>query len=76
MVNAASKLIRIEEAPTGAGVADRPRPGRACHWRRRRPGRRPVAAPVTDDYVGDPADRTGFGGLEAVDEVTMVASRT
>ena len=26
-----------------------------------------------DDYVGDPADRTGFGGLEAVDEVTMLA---
>jgi hypothetical protein len=25
-----------------------------------------------DDYVGDPADRTGFGGLEAIDEVTMV----
>jgi uncharacterized protein len=25
-----------------------------------------------DDYVGDPADRTGFGGLEAVDEITMV----
>ena len=25
-----------------------------------------------DDYVGDPADRTGFGGLEAVDDVTMV----
>jgi phage tail sheath protein FI len=26
-----------------------------------------------DDYVGDPADRTGFGGLEAIDEVTMVS---
>jgi phage tail sheath protein FI len=25
-----------------------------------------------DDYVGDVADRTGVGGLEAVDEVTMV----
>jgi phage tail sheath protein FI len=25
-----------------------------------------------DDYVGDSADRTGFGGLEAVDEVTML----
>ena len=24
------------------------------------------------DYVGDSADRTGFGGLEAVDEVTML----
>ena len=26
-----------------------------------------------DDYVGDSADRTGFGGLEAIDEVTMLA---
>ena len=26
----------------------------------------------TDDYVGDVADRTGFGGLEAIDEITMV----
>ncbi len=25
------------------------------------------------DYVGNSADRTGFGGLEAVDEVTMLA---
>jgi phage tail sheath protein FI len=26
-----------------------------------------------DDYVGDPADRTGFSGLEAVEAVTMLA---
>jgi uncharacterized protein len=26
-----------------------------------------------DDYVGDSADRTGFGGLEAIDPVTMLA---
>jgi phage tail sheath protein FI len=25
-----------------------------------------------DDYVGNPSDRTGFGGLEAIDPVTMV----
>jgi phage tail sheath protein FI len=25
------------------------------------------------DYVGDSADRTGFGGLEAIDDITMVA---
>ena len=39
------------------------------------------AAPVEDagvhpgpaEYLGDSADRTGFGGLEAVDEVSMVA---
>ena len=26
-----------------------------------------------DDYVGDPADRTGFAGLETIADVTMVA---
>jgi hypothetical protein len=26
-----------------------------------------------DDYVGDSADRTGFSGLEAIDQVTMLA---
>ncbi|MEJ3746401.1 phage tail sheath subtilisin-like domain-containing protein [Actinomycetes bacterium KLBMP 9797] len=42
----------------------------------------PAAAPATDalparvspdDYVGDADARTGFGGLEAIDEITMVA---
>ncbi|MEE1799952.1 phage tail sheath family protein [Streptomyces sp. NPDC101062] len=44
----------------------------------------PAAAPAVPDaveaeevgvahYLGDSADRTGFGGLEAVDEVSMVA---
>jgi phage tail sheath protein FI len=27
-----------------------------------------------DEYVGNVADRTGFGGLEAVEEITMVAA--
>ena len=78
MVNAASKLIRIDE---DAGERGHQRAGR-------RPGQRVAgraagAAPAvpsprltTDDYVGDAADRTGFGGLEAVEEVTMVACRT
>jgi uncharacterized protein len=32
-----------------------------------------VPEPVMADYIGDSADRTGFGGLEALDEITMVA---
>ncbi|MFD9005320.1 phage tail sheath subtilisin-like domain-containing protein [Streptomyces sp. NPDC059582] len=32
-----------------------------------------VAQPGPAQYLGDSADRTGFGGLEAVDEVSMVA---
>jgi phage tail sheath protein FI len=27
----------------------------------------------TEEYVGDPDARTGFGGLEAIDDITMVA---
>ncbi|GGQ82536.1 phage tail sheath family protein [Couchioplanes azureus] len=64
-----SKLITAEEVDSNAGLAkgtvtlrpEAPPPA---------PARREVAA---DDYVGDVAERTGFGGLETVDEVTMVA---
>jgi phage tail sheath protein FI len=74
MVNNASKLIRIEEAPAGMGVADRPPTGSSVSLSAPPP---PAAVPsprlTTDDYVGNVSERTGFGGLEAVDEVTMVA---
>ncbi len=72
-VNAASKLIKIEETATGAvDRGTQPRaPASACS-----PRRPPAAVPSprlsADDYVGDVAERTGFSGLEAVDEVTMV----
>lgn len=32
-----------------------------------------IPEPGSAEYIGDSADRTGFGGLEAVDEITMVA---
>jgi len=70
MVNAASKLIRIED--TGTGALEKPEPG-AVSLATPPP---PEAVPsqlTTDDYVGDAAERTGFGGLEAVDDVTMVS---
>jgi phage tail sheath protein FI len=63
-----SKLIRIEEAADGPLVA--PESGTVALTAP------PAAAPArisTDDYVGNVADRTGFSGLEAVDEITMVA---
>jgi phage tail sheath protein FI len=74
MVNAASKLIRIEEAPASQGVADRPSTGSSVSLAAP-PAPSAVPSPrlTTDDYVGDVSERTGFGGLEAVDEVTMVA---
>ncbi|MFK0256219.1 phage tail sheath family protein [Streptomyces sp. NPDC090445] len=36
-------------------------------------GRTEGAHPGPAQYLGDSADRTGFGGLEAVDEISMVA---
>ncbi|GAA3193183.1 MULTISPECIES: phage tail sheath family protein [Streptomyces] len=37
------------------------------------PAAAPAVHPGPAEYLGDSADRTGFGGLEAVDEISMVA---
>ncbi len=72
-VNTASKLINIEEATSGSALM-KPDKGtvelRAPEPEPEAPRTEQLSA---DDYVGDAADRTGFSGLEAVDEVTMVA---
>lgn len=66
VVKAQSKVITIEEtgaltAPANASVS-------------LSGGTSSVPARVTPkDYVGNSADRTGFAGLEAVDEVTMLS---
>ncbi len=72
VVNASSKLVRIEETATGASV-EAPSIGSNISLTSPPP---PAATPSprlsSDDYVGDVAERTGFSGLEAVDEITMV----
>jgi uncharacterized protein len=69
IVNAQSKLIRIEEA--GGSVALAPNTGVSLTSP---PPASAVPSPrlSSEDYVGDVAERTGFSGLEAIDEVTMV----
>jgi phage tail sheath protein FI len=70
MVNTTSKVIRVEEVPHVSaqrpdfGTVELASPTASL----------PVPLPrlSTDDYVGDVAQRTGFGGLEAIEEVTMV----
>jgi hypothetical protein len=66
----ASKLITIEEV--GRGAAARPDNQRVSLV-----APPPVAVEAEhigpQDYVGDAADRTGFSGLEAVEEITMVS---
>lgn len=69
IVNQNSKTIRIEEATPG-GALDKPAKGAVALSGG---GNAPAPARLSpDDYVGDPGDRTGFGGLEAIDPITMV----
>jgi phage tail sheath protein FI len=69
MVNATSKLIRLEEVAGGGALE---KPGKAT-VQLTGGGAPPAPARLSpDDYVGDSADRTGFGGLEAIDPITMV----
>ncbi|MFD4502784.1 phage tail sheath subtilisin-like domain-containing protein [Streptomyces sp. NPDC058457] len=73
-----SRLITVTEAAPAAQLA-RPENQTVALAA---PAQTPASAsPVADagshpgpaDYLGDSADRTGFGGLEAVDEISMVA---
>ena len=70
VVNAQSKLIRLEEL-TSAATLERPAAGSVSLHSEAPPAPAPQRL-GPDDYVGDPADRTGFGGLEAIDPITMV----
>ena len=70
VVNAQSQLVRVEEV-AGGTVAERvPQPG----VQQLSGGGQIAASPRVSpqDYVGNSADRTGFGGLEAIDDVTIV----
>jgi uncharacterized protein len=69
VVREQSKLITIEEVATG--TVARPAKGSVAL---REPEPVPAAPREVgaDDYVGSVADRTGFGGLETVDDITMV----
>jgi phage tail sheath protein FI len=68
-VNATSTLVRLAEG-TGQ-LADR-RPANARLTLAARPPAEVALRP--GDYIGDPADRTGMGGLSAVTDITMVCA--
>ena len=66
-VKAESKLIILDEVKGGTLVA--PAKGQVAL----KPPALPEATSVSaDEYVGNAADPTGFAGLEAIDEVTML----
>ena len=68
-VNAASKLIKIEE--TGASIADELRIPAVGKYALAVPAM-PVGEVKPTEFEGDVAKREGIGGLAAIDEVTMV----
>ena len=65
--------VQADPARGGRLRAAPSRSRRRAPWASAGAGRRSPCALAPDDYVGDPSDRTGFGGLEAIDPVTMVA---
>ncbi len=68
VVNANSKLIRLEKASSGGALAA-PAKGSV-----QLAGGGGPSALAPEDYVGDASQRTGLGALEAVDAVTMVCA--
>jgi len=66
-----SKLITLEEAVPTAQLS-RPQAGEVA-LAAPPPAPAAPAEVAPEEYVGDAAERTGFGGLEAVEDVTMVA---
>ncbi len=73
VVNQASKLVQLEELAKG-GTLERPAAGSKINLT----GGGAAGAVSTvrispEDYVGDASDRTGFAGLEAIEEITMLS---
>jgi uncharacterized protein len=70
-----SQVIALEEVARGSTLA---KPDAQAVVLAPTPGASPAGSGVpvslsAEDYVGDADQRTGFGGLEAVEEITMVA---
>lgn len=71
-----SRLVVVTE-PASGGVATRPENQTVTLAPPPEPAAPAVVMPADPgmtEYIGDSADRTGFGGLEAIDEITMVAA--
>ncbi len=70
VVNAESQLIQIEEIGRAAMAKRRPAAG---SYTLAGGAITTVARIDVEEYVGDVSQRTGLGGLQAVDEITMVS---
>lgn len=70
VVNAASTLVKIDTIPGKS--SDELAAGQSATLVVPTPTATVSSALSSEDYVGDVATRSGFSGLEAIDEVTMV----
>ncbi|MDN5760699.1 MAG: phage tail sheath subtilisin-like domain-containing protein [Microlunatus sp.] len=70
LVNTTSTLVNLEE--TSSGSLERLPNSETALVAPPAAAALPSTRLSAEDYVGDVADRTGFAGLEAVDEVTML----
>jgi phage tail sheath protein FI len=70
MINTASKLIQVEDL--GATGIERLASGEVALVAEVPPTALPSDRLSADDYVGDVAERTGFAGLEAIEDITML----
>jgi uncharacterized protein len=71
VVNAASKLIEIEEQ---GGALERPATGSSAKLSGGSASAPASPARISpQDFVGDAAERTGLAGLEAIEEITMLS---
>ena len=73
IVNANSNLIQLEETSVRGAIQRRPPSGTSVSLAGGGEAATLPARLSPDDYVGDAADRTGFGGLEAIEEITMLS---
>ncbi|ANZ23949.1 phage tail protein [Rhodococcus sp. WB1] len=72
VVNGQSRTIKLEQIPN-AQASDELAVGKKVTLAApAQPALLPSAQLTTDDYVGDVSERTGFSGLEAIDEITMI----
>ena len=72
VVNAQSNTIQLEAPEPGVATTTRPASGPMTLAGGVATKGGPLYPVTKAEYVGDPAERTGFGGLEEIDEVTMV----
>ncbi len=73
VVNGQSATIKLEQIPPTTQASDELAVGKKVMLAApAQPALLPSAQLTTDDYVGDVSERSGFSGLEAIDEITMV----